>query len=254
LILYSLNLWAKDFFLSFSFSLSSASWAFLLENMWLHKICLINRAAKQNFSLPAKTWADSLRNVFAPNVLKSAVELDLKIRSLGTQVFPVNLIAVTSLYISCRQNHTPRTLAEICKLLGEDVNPKKAMRFHNEVVKLLGAKCRPSSSSKKSENRHHATSFKAPSGTGTMIPRWCHELGILEFAVQQRCEEVARLLKARNQEKKPAALAAAGIYLVTQHEGISVHNISRVTLIPSATILSIISSTVDKPRKKRQHA
>jgi transcription initiation factor TFIIIB Brf1 subunit/transcription initiation factor TFIIB len=212
-----------------------------------------DRAVKQNFSAPSKTWVDTLCNVFSSGVLKSALEIDSKIRLLSIKGSSVDLIAVTALYISCRTNNTPRTLSEICKLFGEDICSKKAMRFHNEVAKLLGLG-HNRNKAKKSENRYSSTSFKAPSGTGTLVPRWCRDLGISEFAVQQRCEEVARLLKARHQAMKPATLAAAGIYLVTQHEGVSVHDISRVTLVPPQTILTIISSTVDKPRQKRHHA
>jgi hypothetical protein len=138
----------------------------------------------------------------------------------------------TSLFIAYRQHNMPLPMAEVCKLLCDDLSVVCAIKYLNQAVELLFPTSKPPSPS---------ADFKKPRGTGTLMTRWCDELGIRDQRIHRRCEEVAKILHQKNPKHKPRVIAAGAVLLVGKSEGLDAAAVADVSSVSSTLVQAVIS-------------
>jgi len=205
----------------------------------------IHRAAKLDFS-PSMKWPAGVYEGVPANVRVCAEKVVERISSIQTEKAHFSdYVKATAIFIAFRIHGSPRPMAEVCKTLGGIATPQ-AINCHNHIVGKLYL---PELSIRKPDSP--PADFKKPKGTGTLVTRWCKDLGVFDIRVQQRCEEVSRLLASKNREAKPRLVAAAGVYLVTQNEGVNLRDLAELASVPAHAILSILPSAVEKKKSKK---
>eukprot|EP00299_Pterocystis_sp_00344_P006975 c2028_g1_i2.p1 GENE.c2028_g1_i2~~c2028_g1_i2.p1 ORF type:complete len:129 (-),score=7.37 c2028_g1_i2:65-451(-) len=126
-------------------------------------------------------------------------------------------------------------MTEICRFFGPHVSPAGAIRYYNKMVSVYGI------AGKNRTQPGQSANFKVPQGTGTLVIRWCELLGVRDFDVKTRCQEVVEILMETHRDSKPAAVAASAVFLVTQNLGVGMEDVCRVTSVSPRTIASILS-------------